>query len=60
MKLNSIGEHKPTAQEKAINLNLVPRAPPTTPHPTESPTIIDRSGLRVLAGKEKSGTRNYT
>uniref|UniRef100_A0A915BBL3 Uncharacterized protein n=1 Tax=Parascaris univalens TaxID=6257 RepID=A0A915BBL3_PARUN len=57
MKLNSIGEHKPTAEEKAINLNLVPRAPPTTPHPTELPTVVDRSGLRVLAGKQKSAAQ---
>uniref|UniRef100_A0A183UII1 FHA domain-containing protein n=1 Tax=Toxocara canis TaxID=6265 RepID=A0A183UII1_TOXCA len=59
-KLSSMGERKPTAEERAINLNLVPQAPPTSPHPTDPPTVIDPSGLRVLAGTENSGPICFT
>lgn len=49
------GNKKFEAYRKAMNLNLVPRGPPTsTSSPTTAPTVIDQSRIFLLAVNENA------
>ncbi|VDK79066.1 unnamed protein product [Litomosoides sigmodontis] len=54
------GNNKAEAYRKAMNLNLVPRGPSTSPiFPTTAPTVIDQSRIFLVAMNENT-TSNWS